>query len=207
MSNNEPLQRGIVQEPEQYETISIGGDLSSKHPGYTSPLNDIQKKASKHTENHQHAELQKKANQYAQRKAIDTSQRDPIQRKKTSSSTHMPEEVQTKMESSFDTDFSSVNIHKNSSSATDVGALAYAQGNDVHFAPGQYNPNSQEGQELLGHELTHVVQQRQGRVQGTQNKGGENINEDKSLEKEADEKGEKAAKGEKVAVTGMANGV
>lgn len=207
MSNNEPLQRRIVQEPKQYETISIGGDLSSKHPGYTSPLNEIQQKASKHSENHQHAELQKKANQFTQGKAIDTSQRDPIQRKNTSSSTHMPEEVQTKMESSFDTDFSSVNIHKNSSSATDVGALAYAQGNDVHFAPGQYNPNSQEGQELLGHELTHVVQQRQGRVQGTQNKGGENINKDESLEKEADAKGEKAAKGEKVAVTGTAIGV
>lgn len=125
----------------------------------------------------------------------------PTQMKKASSSTTgMPEEVQSKMENSFETDFSSVNIHKDSSSATDMGALAYAQGNDVHFAPGQYNPNSQSGQELLGHELTHVVQQRQGRVQGSQNKGGDNINSDPELEKEADIEGEKAARGEKTTV-------
>ena len=115
--------------------------------------------------------------------------------------TKMPEQVQAKMEQSFGTDFSSVNIHKDSSSATQMGAQAYAQGNDVHFAPGKYNPNTQGGQELLGHELTHVVQQRQGRVSGAQNKDGANINADPSLENEADEMGRKAAKGEKTSLS------
>ncbi|MGK0363321.1 MAG: hypothetical protein ACI85O_000366 [Saprospiraceae bacterium] len=74
------------------------------------------------------------------------------------SSSAMPDEVHDKMENSFQSDFSNVNFHTNSHSATDVGALAYAQGNDVHFAPGQFKPNTQSGQELIGHELAHVVQ-------------------------------------------------
>jgi len=48
-----------------------------------------------------------------------------------------------------------------------LGAQAYTQGTDIHFAPGQYQPSSQGGQELLGHELAHVVQQADGRVKAT----------------------------------------
>ncbi|WP_051312899.1 eCIS core domain-containing protein [Sporocytophaga myxococcoides] len=120
----------------------------------------------------------------------------------TSSSDKMPALIQKKMESSFGEDFSDVNIHKNSSQSKDLNAYAYTQGNDIHFAPGKYNPESQKGQELLGHELTHVVQQREGRVQPTVQKKGVNINDDEGLEKEADEMGEKAAKGEKTAKVG-----
>jgi hypothetical protein len=76
----------------------------------------------------------------------------------------MPENVQAKMENSFSTDFSNVNIHKDDDSATQMGALAYTQGNNIHFAPGKYEPESKKGQELLGHELTHVEQQRKGKV-------------------------------------------
>ncbi len=119
----------------------------------------------------------------------------------------MPDSIKGKMENSFDTDFSSVNIHKDSEQATNIGALAYTQGNDVHFAPGQYNPESSKGQELLGHELTHVVQQREGRVSGTQNKGGLNVNSDKGLESEADVMGKKAAEGKMVDVSGKGSGV
>ncbi|WP_164821680.1 eCIS core domain-containing protein, partial [Paenibacillus koleovorans] len=117
-----------------------------------------------------------------------------LQMKADPSSNSMPESVQAKMESSFNTDFSDVKIHANSSKAPAVGALAYAQGSDIHFAPGQYNPESKSGQELLGHELTHVVQQRQGRVKPTmQLKNKVNINDDRSLEQEADDMGRKAA--------------
>ena len=35
---------------------------------------------------------------------------------------------------------------------------------DIYFAPGRYQPHDSAGLELLGHELTHVVQQAQGRV-------------------------------------------
>nr|WP_305067210.1 DUF4157 domain-containing protein [Mangrovivirga halotolerans] len=104
----------------------------------------------------------------------------------------LPGDVKHKMENSFGTDFSNVNVHKDSPEATTMGAKAFAQGNDIHFAPGQYNPDTKSGQKLIGHELTHVVQQRQGRVKATTQAKGAHINDDPALEKEADEMGEKA---------------
>ena len=97
--------------------------------------------------------------------------------------------VQKQMESSFGSDFSGVRIHANSETAPQVGALAFTQGSDIHFAPGQYDPASSSGRELLGHELTHVVQQREGRVAATGEVGGLPLNDDKGLEGEADRMG------------------
>lgn len=130
----------------------------------------------------------------------------PFQLKKSSRNKGMPEDVRGKMENAFQADFSNVNIHQDSQSATDVGALAYTQGNDVHFAPGQFKPDTSSGQELIGHELTHVVQQRAGRVQPTTQAAGMPVNDNTSLEQEADLMGRKAASGQ---VTGMssANGL
>src|SRR6056297_2711840 len=112
--------------------------------------------------------------------------------------TNMPNDVQSKMENSFGEDFSDVNIHKDSEQAPSLGALAYTQGNDIHFAPGQYDPGSQKGQELLGHELAHVVQQREGRVKPTTQGKGMPVNTDPVLENEADEMGKRAVKGKVV---------
>ncbi|HSZ25144.1 MAG TPA: DUF4157 domain-containing protein [Cytophagaceae bacterium] len=113
-------------------------------------------------------------------------------------------EVQAKMENSFGQDFSGVRIHKDSDSAQDMNAKAYTQGTDIHFAPGAYHPDSKEGLELIGHELTHVVQQRQGRVGPEELHGkGLEINVDKNLEKEADLAGEKASKGEALNIRGQ----
>jgi hypothetical protein len=98
-----------------------------------------------------------------------------------------------KMGESMGSDFSGVNIHTNSQQAESVGALAYTQGNDIHFAPGQYNPSTQEGASLLGHELTHVTQQQEGRVQANSSVNGMPLNDDASLENEADVMGAKAA--------------
>ncbi|MCI3920990.1 DUF4157 domain-containing protein [Paenibacillus sp. TRM 82003] len=117
--------------------------------------------------------------------------RNPVQAK-TSPGGGLPDGVKQTMESSFGADFSDVRIHEGSMAAG-IGALAYAQGSDIHFAPGQYDPGSRKGQELLGHELTHVVQQRQGRVRPTGSIGGLPLNDDKSLESEADRMGAKAA--------------
>jgi hypothetical protein len=125
-----------------------------------------------------------------QMKADPNKSAQPVQRK--GSDNKMPEDVQMKMESAFNADFSNVNIHEGSK-ATDVGALAYAQGNDIHFAPGQYNPESESGQQLLGHELTHVVQQRKGVVKPTTEANGMAVNDDPGLENEADQMGKKAA--------------
>lgn len=109
--------------------------------------------------------------------------------------TQMPEDIQTKMENAFGADFSKVQVHSNDTSAKEMGALAYAHGNNIHFAPGQYNPSSGKGLELIGHELTHVVQQRQGRVAATTQTKGVAVNDDFSLEQEADRMGRYAASG------------
>lgn len=108
--------------------------------------------------------------------------------------TGIPNDVKQRMEESFGTDFSSVRIHPESSSAPDVGALAYTQGTDIHFAPGQFKPDTSPGQQLLGHELAHVVQQAEGRVQPTTEIGGMPVNDNENLEHEADVLGAKAAR-------------
>ncbi len=69
--------------------------------------------------------------------------------------------TRAQMEGAFGADFSDVRVHEGAQ-AESIGARAFAQGSDIHFAPGQYDPQSAEGQELLGHELAHVVQQRAG---------------------------------------------
>jgi hypothetical protein len=109
----------------------------------------------------------------------------------------MPEDVRARMESAFGADFSQVRIHEGARAAA-LGARAYTQGADIHFAPGAYQPHSSDGQELLGHELTHVVQQRAGRVQATTQAKGVGVNDDSGLEREADEMGARAARGEPV---------
>ena len=79
------------------------------------------------------------------------------------------------MESSFGTDFSSVRIHTGGeadASAKQLGAHAYTVGDDVVFANGRYEPDSPTGQRTLAHELTHVVQQRSGPVDGNDTGGG-----------------------------------
>lgn len=70
----------------------------------------------------------------------------------------LPATVKQQFESQFGTDFSDVTVHVGHA-ATLVGAQAFTQGNDIFFAPGSYNPFSKAGTELIGHELTHVVQQ------------------------------------------------
>jgi hypothetical protein len=76
-------------------------------------------------------------------------------------------------------------VHYNSSQPAQLNALAYAQGSDIHLAPGQ--------ERHLPHEAWHVVQQAQGRVQPTmQIKEGAPVNDDPGLEHEADVMGAKA---------------
>lgn len=62
----------------------------------------------------------------------------------------------------MDQDFSNVNVHtgeKADSLNQQLQAKAFTVGSDIFFRDGQYNPGSSEGQELISHELTHVVQQ------------------------------------------------
>ena len=73
--------------------------------------------------------------------------------------------TQAFFESRFGHDFSHVRVHDDaraSESARAVNALAYTVGSDIVFGTGQYMPKATEGNRLLAHELTHVVQQSSG---------------------------------------------
>lgn len=67
--------------------------------------------------------------------------------------------VRPAIESAFGADFGNVSVHTDSPLAAEVGAIAFTHGNDVHFAPGQYQPGTPAGLHTLSHELAHVVQQ------------------------------------------------
>jgi hypothetical protein len=111
----------------------------------------------------------------------------------------LPAGVRGKMERSFDADFSAVRVHQGGE-ASAAGAEALARGDDLHFRPGAYDPDSSAGQELIGHELAHVVQQRAGRVAQPQAKGGMVV--DAGLEAESDAAGARAARGEPAGIAG-----
>jgi hypothetical protein len=84
-------------------------------------------------------------------------------------------EIAQLMGARFGEDFSDVRIHQGggaSESARAVNAHAYTVGDDVVFGAGQYDPASPSGQRTLAHELTHVVQQRDGAVSGSEIGGG-----------------------------------
>jgi hypothetical protein len=104
----------------------------------------------------------------------------------------LPIEVQTKMESALGANFSDVRIHIGPEAAS-VGAIAFTWGSNIHFAPGHYNPGTPQGQELLGHELAHVRQQRAGRVTNPFGRGVAVV-QDVALEAEADRLGRQAAR-------------
>jgi uncharacterized protein DUF4157 len=66
------------------------------------------------------------------------------------------------MGSRFGHDFSLVRVHvggEAADAAAAVRARAYTIGRDIFFGAGEYAPASREGQRLLAHELTHVMQQ------------------------------------------------
>ena len=74
----------------------------------------------------------------------------------------LPSGTNSFMGQSFGTDFSHVRVHSGSSAIQmnqGLNARAFTHGSDVYFNSGQYQPGSSEGKRLLGHELTHVVQQ------------------------------------------------
>jgi hypothetical protein len=78
------------------------------------------------------------------------------------------------MESRFGADFGDVRVHTGEAardSAAAVHAQAYTVGSDIVLS-GSYDPGSAQGRHLLAHELTHVVQQRSGPVDGTDAGGG-----------------------------------
>jgi 5-methylcytosine-specific restriction endonuclease McrA len=115
----------------------------------------------------------------------------------------LPAVVRGKMEAALGADFSNVRVHVGPQ-AERIGAIAFTVGSDIYFAPGRYQPDTLQGQQLLGHELAHVVQQCAGRVRnplGTELA----VVHDRALEVEADRMGQRAATHRRVAQRKMPN--
>lgn len=75
----------------------------------------------------------------------------------------LPQAVRDFMEPRFHADFGRVRIHTDARAAglaTRLSARAFAYGQDIFFAKGEYSPESAGGRELIAHELTHTIQQR-----------------------------------------------
>lgn len=92
--------------------------------------------------------------------------------------TGIPRQMKQSFEQSSGLSFDDVRVHYHSALPSRLGALAYTQGSHVYVAPGQ--------ERHLGHELGHVVQQKQGRVQATSKLGGVKLNTSPAMEREAD---------------------
>ena len=109
-----------------------------------------------------------------------TAQLQPqLQQAPRANNTGLPDQLKSGIESLSGLSMDHVRVHYNSSRPAQLNALAYAQGSDIHLAPGQ--------EQHLPHEAWHVVQQAQGRVRPTmQMAGGLAVNDDVGLEREAD---------------------
>ena len=115
--------------------------------------------------------------------ASSVSRQLPVQRKENR--TGLPDTLKSGIEQLSGYTMDDVNVHYNSAKPAQLQAHAYAQGTDIHLAPGQ--------EKHLPHEAWHVVQQKQGRVKPTlQLKETIGVNDDTVLEREADVMGRQA---------------
>ncbi len=106
----------------------------------------------------------------------------------------LPARVRGRFERLFGADFSDVRMHRESTLSP--GPLrAFTRGAHVHFAPTRFQPDTDTGDALIGHELAHVTQQRERRVTPDGGEHGD-FNTETHLEREAHRMGERAARGE-----------
>ncbi len=96
----------------------------------------------------------------------------------------LPAQLQAGIERLSGLAMDDVRVHYGSSRPAPLGAEAFAQGSDIHLAPGK--------EHHLPHEAWHVAQQKQGRVRATTQVGGMPVNNDAGLESEADTMGARA---------------
>ncbi|WP_187430347.1 hypothetical protein ROLI_027530 [Roseobacter fucihabitans] len=96
----------------------------------------------------------------------------------------VPHDLRSGIETLSGVSLDGVKVHRNSPRPAQLRAHAYAQGRDIHIAPGQ--------ERHLPHEAWHVVQQAKGRVRATTSEQGQPINDNPGLEHEADQMGARA---------------
>ena len=111
-----------------------------------------------------------------------SSDKKTIQKK--ANKTGLPDQLKFGMESLSGHSLDDVKVHRNSDKPSAVGAHSYAQDNQIHLSPGRDKD--------LPHETAHVAQQKDGNVKPTKSVNGMPVNDNPSLEREADDMGAKA---------------
>lgn len=137
------------------------------------PLGELQTAAQNSAATQSLRMLQRRANQSAISAARETSDNSGV-----------PARLRAGIEAMSGVSLKGVRVHRNSPKPAQLRAHAYAQGRDIHLAPGQ--------DQHLPHEAWHVVQQATGRVRATGAEGDQPINDDPGLEREADQMGARA---------------
>ena len=99
----------------------------------------------------------------------------------------LPDQVQSTIEQHFGHSIDNLRFRE-SSDVESIGAKAYARGDEIHFAPGQFHPDTALGRKMIGHEVAHILQQAKGGL----GDGGE-LNVDRSMEDRADMQGDAIA--------------
>ncbi len=177
------IQRMVEEEPTQKKSAPLQR-IEEEEPAQRAPLEEesIQGKADTMQPVEDEEPIQGK---------FDTAQRieeeEPAQKKANEAvnNTGLPNQLKAGIESLSGMSMDHVKVHTNSDKPAQLNAHAFAQGSDIHVAPGQ--------EQHLPHEAWHVVQQAQGRVKPTkQMKMGVPVNDDVGLETEADVMGAKA---------------
>lgn len=97
----------------------------------------------------------------------------------------LPDQLRQRIEKMSGLSLEDITVFYGSNKPEQLGAHAFAQGNQIHLAPDQ--------EQHLPHEAWHIVQQRQGRVQSTSQVGDTPVNEQAQLEQEATTMGSLAA--------------
>ncbi len=194
--NNTP-DKGKVNSNQNTSTTSLSSPVSQLLKKDSSEVNDQLNSGSKSLKSIQFfGENENHQNNPTSSIALNSSPSfPPIQRKGSTdhspkaagsaNKTGLPDGLKSGVEALSGMSLDGVKVHYNSSAPAQLHAHAYAQGTNIHVAPGQ--------EKHLPHEAWHVVQQKQGRVQATkQMKGEVPVNDDAGLEKEADVMGAKA---------------
>ena len=133
------------------------------------------------------ADIAASPRQVAQRQAQNDLTASPRQAAQSSlplNRTGLPDQLKAGVEALSGHSLNDVHVHYNSAQPAALQAHAYAQGTDIHLAPGQ--------EKHLPHEAWHVAQQKQGRVRSTTQLKGVGLNDDAGLEQEADHMGARA---------------
>ncbi|KST68632.1 hypothetical protein BC008_33845 [Mastigocoleus testarum BC008] len=119
-----------------------------------------------------------------QMKSIDDNKYSQVEQE---NKTGLPDNLKAGIENLSGISMDDVRVHYNSSKPSELQALAYTQGTNIHVGPGQ--------EKYLPHEAWHVVQQKQGRVHKmVEPRKGVWLNMEPGLEKEAEVMGTQAKK-------------